>query len=133
MATGLEQELEELLEVESFPPPETFAAAALVSDDSVHRAADADPVAWWADQARELLSWDTPFTQTLDDSNPPFFTWFADGELNASAQCLDRHVEAGNGDRVAFKWFGEEGEQRELTYADLLADVQRLANALKAR
>jgi acetyl-CoA synthetase len=133
MATGLEHELEELLNVGSFPPPETFAAAALVKDRSVHDAAENDPVAWWAEQARELLDWDTPFTKGLDDSNPPFFTWFADGELNASAQCLDRHVEAGNGDRVAFKWFGEEGEQRDITYAELLADVQRLANAMKAR
>jgi acetyl-CoA synthetase len=133
MSTGLENELEELLGVESFPPPETFAAAALVKDRSVHDAAEADHVGWWAQQARELLDWDTPFTQTLDDSSPPFFKWFADGELNASAQCLDRHVEAGLGERVAFKWFGEEGEQRDITYAELLADVQRLANAMKAR
>ena len=133
MAEGLEHELEELLEQESFPPPETFAAAALVSDGSVHQAAEEDYVAWWATQARELLDWDTPFEQTLDDSGAPFFKWFADGELNASAQCLDRHIAAGLGERVAFKWFGEEGEQRDITYAELLADVQRLANALKAR
>ncbi len=130
---SLEHELEELLDVERFPPPETFAAAALIKDRSVHEAAERDPVAWWAEQARELLDWDEPFNEALDDSNPPFFKWFQDGKLNASAQCLDRHVAAGNGDRVAFKWYGEEGEQREITYADLLADVQRLANALKAR
>ncbi len=133
MTPGLEHELEELLEVESFPPPETFAAGALVKDRSLHDAAEGDYVEWWAEQSRQLLDWSTPFTQTLDDSNPPFYKWFADGELNASAQCVDRHVAAGNGDRVAFKWFGEEGEQRDVTYADLLADVQRLANALKAR
>ena len=69
----------------------------------------------------------------LDDSNPPFFKWFADGKLNASYNCLDRHVEAGLGDRVAFHWRGEEGEERDVTYADLLRDTQRLANALKDR
>ena len=69
----------------------------------------------------------------LDDSNPPFYKWFADGKLNASHNCLDRHVEAGNGDRVAFHWRGEEGEERDVTYADLHRDVQRLANVLKDR
>ena len=64
---------------------------------------------------------------------PPFYKWFADGSLNASANCLDRHVEAGNGDRVAYHWRGEEGEERDVTYADLLADVQRFANALRDR
>ena len=75
----------------------------------------------------------TPFSQVLDDSNPPFYTWFADGTLNASYNCLDRHVNAGHGDRVAFHWHGEQGEQRSLTYAEILADAQRLANALKSR
>ena len=75
--------------------------------------------------------WDVPFTEVLDESDPPFYKWFADGTLNASYNCLDRHVEAGRGDRVAFHWDGEEGEARDLTYADLLRDVQRLANALK--
>ena len=69
----------------------------------------------------------------LDDSNPPFYKWFADGKLNASYNCLDRHVEAGRGDRVAFYWRGEEGEEREVTYADLLRDTKRLANVLKDR
>ena len=73
-----------------------------------------------------------PFTTVLDDSNPPFYKWFTDGTLNASYNCLDRHVEAGNGERVAFHWRGEEGEQRALTYAELLADVQKFANALKS-
>ena len=70
-------------------------------------------------------------SETLDDSNPPFYKWFSDGKINASYNCLDRHVEAGNGDRVAFHWRGEEGEERDLTYADLHRDVQRFANALK--
>ena len=69
----------------------------------------------------------------LDESNPPFYKWFTGGRLNASYNCLDRHVEAGNGDKVAFHWRGEEGEERDLTYADLLRDVQRLANVLKER
>ena len=78
------------------------------------------------------LAWDKPFTTTLDDSNPPFYKWFTDGTLNVSYNCLDRHIEAGHGDRVAFYWAGEEGEERAITYADLHRDVQRLANALKA-
>src|ERR1700730_14613993 len=82
---------------------------------------------------RQRLDWDPPFSEVLDDTNPPFYRWFADGTLNVSHNCLDRHVRAGHGDRVAFHWYGEEGEQRDLTYAELLADVQRLANGLKAR
>ena len=69
-------------------------------------------------------------TEALDESQPPFYKWFADGRLNASANCLDRHVEAGRGDRVAYHWRGEEGEERDITYAALLGDVQRFANAL---
>ena len=76
--------------------------------------------------------WSVQFTSVLDDSNPPFYTWFADGSLNASYNCLDKHVEAGHGGRVAFHWLGEEGEQRDLTYLQLLDQVQRLANGLKA-
>jgi acetyl-CoA synthetase len=85
------------------------------------------------ERARELLDWDTPFETVVDESNPPFYKWFADGKLNASYNCVDRHVEAGRGDRVAFHWHGEEGETRAVTYADLHRDVQRFANALKAR
>ncbi|HEV2974643.1 MAG TPA: acetate--CoA ligase, partial [Solirubrobacteraceae bacterium] len=72
-----------------------------------------------------------PFTTVLDDSNPPFYKWFTDGQLNVSYNCLDRHVEAGRGNRVAFHWAGEQGEHRAITYAELHGDVQRLANALK--
>src|SRR5437870_3680443 len=106
---------------------------ARVRDPDVYEQAAADPEGWWAAQARERLHWDTPFSSVLDDSNPPFCTWFADGTVNASYNCLDRHVLAGRGDRVAFHWRGEEGEERDLTYAELHADVQRLANGLKAR
>src|SRR5208283_323487 len=125
--------LEKLLQVEKFPPPADFAARARVSDPGIYEQAAADPEAWWATQARERLHWETPFSSVLDDSNPPFYTWFADGTINVSYNCLDRHVLAGHGDRVAFHWRGEEGEDRDLTYAELLDDVQRLANALKAQ
>ena len=94
--------LEQLLQVEKFPPPTDCAAQAQVSDPAVYEQAAADPVAWWAAQARARLHWDTPFSCVLDDSNPPFYTWFADGTINASYNCLDRHVLAGHGDRVAF-------------------------------
>jgi acetyl-CoA synthetase len=126
----LARRLEELLEVESFPPPEEFARDALLNDPEVYERAAADPLAWWAEQAR-ALDWIKEPTETLDDSNPPFYKWFADGTLNASYNALDRHVEAGRGDRVAFHWHGEEGEERAITYAELLADVQRFANALR--
>jgi acetyl-CoA synthetase len=128
---GLEQQLEELLEVEKFEPSEEFRAGARWSDPKVYEEAAADPEAWWTAQAKELLDWDAEPTQGLDDSDPPFYKWFEDGRLNASYNCLDRHVEAGNGDRVAYYWRGEEGEEREVTYADLHRDVQRFANALK--
>jgi acetyl-CoA synthetase len=126
----LARRLEELLEVESFPPPEEFARDALLNDPEVYERAAADPLAWWAEQAG-ALDWMKEPSEVLDDSGAPFYKWFADGTLNASANCLDRHVEAGRGDRVAFHWHGEEGEERTITYADLLADVQRFANALK--
>ena len=128
-AGGLEKEIEELTERETFDPPEEFVENALISDESVHEEADKDPVAWWAEQAKDLHWFEEP-TEALDDSNPPFYKWFADGKLNASYNCLDRHVDEGNGDRVALIWRGEEGEKREFTYSELLADVKRLANAL---
>src|SRR6478752_7015484 len=129
--TSLEHELEAMLEIEKFEPPAEFRDRASWSDPKIYEEAAADPEGWWMEQARELLDWDTEPSQGLDDSNPPFYKWFADGRLNASAQCLDRHVEAGIGDRVAFHWRGEEGEERAVTYADLHRDVQRFANALK--
>jgi acetyl-CoA synthetase len=128
-AGGLEQEPEELIDREKFDPPEEFAENALIRDESVHEEAAQDPVAWWAEQAKDLHWFEEP-SETLDDSKPPFYKWFADGKINASYNCLDRHVEEGNGDRVAFIWRGEEGEERQLTYADILAEVKKLANAL---
>jgi acetyl-CoA synthetase len=78
---------------------------------------------FWAEQAR-TLDWAEPFTTILDNSNAPFYKWFTDGKLNVSYNCVDRHVEAGRGNRVAFHWAGEEGEQRAITYADLHRDVR---------
>jgi acetyl-CoA synthetase len=135
-ATGkpqdLEAELGELLERERFEPPHGFRSEALVDDESLHERAAADPRAWW-EQCASDLEWFERWDTVLDDSDPPFYKWFTGGKLNASYNCLDRHVEAGRGDRVAFHWHGEEGETREVTYADLHRDVQRLANVLKAR
>jgi acetyl-CoA synthetase len=128
---GLEQELAALLEVERFDPPEDFCKQALWQDDSVYEEAERDVDAWWLKQAEELLDWFETPTKGLEDSDPPFFKWFQDGKINASYNCLDRHVEAGRGDRVAFHWRGEEGEERDVTYADLHRDVQRFANALQ--
>jgi acetyl-CoA synthetase len=126
----LERRLEALLGQDHFAPPASFGAAKRADAAFVRARADLDPDAFWAEQAREL-HWDEPFTTVLDDSDPPFYKWFTDGRLNASYNCLDRHVEAGRGSRVAFHWAGEEGEERAITYADLHQDVQLLANALK--
>ncbi len=126
----LEDKLEEMLGIETFDPPESFVAQANLSDPKVYEEAEADWKGWWMSQAKRL-TWIKEPTQGLNDSNPPFYKWFEDGTLNASYNCLDRHVEAGNGGRVAYHWYGEEGETKEITYADLLADVQRFANALK--
>ena len=129
-STTLEQELGDLLDQERFDPPEDFVASALITDLSEHEKAAKDFKGWWAEQAR-ALHWVTDFEEVLDDSDPPFYKWFKDGTLNASYNCLDRHVENGLGSRVAFHWRGEEGEERDVTYEDLLRDVKRFANALK--
>ncbi len=131
-SSGLEHELESMLEIEKFEPPEEFRQRATLSDPAIYDEAAADPVAWWHRQATELLEWDTAPSEALNDSNPPFYKWFEDGRLNASANCLDRHVQApGGGERVAYHWHGEEGEKRDVTYSELHADTQRFANALK--
>ena len=114
-----------------FPPPPAFQAAALVGDDSLYREADADFEAFWARQARELVSWSTDFHTTLEWELPDA-KWFLGGTLNVSENCLDRHVAAGRGDRVAFHWEGEPGDTRTITYADLLDEVSRFANVLKS-
>jgi acetyl-CoA synthetase len=126
----LEQRLEELLDQEKFSPPQEFADQAVVTDSSVWEKAAEDPEAFWAEQA-EALDWQTKWDKVLDWSNKPFAKWFDGGKLNVSYNCVDRHVEAGNGDRVAYHWRGEEGEEEDITYADLHRDVQKFANVLK--
>jgi acetyl-CoA synthetase len=117
-----------LHEERRFAPPPDLAAQANVTA-ATYAAADADLEGFWREQARRL-SWQTEPTQVLDWSNPPFATWYADGTLNAAYNCLDRHVEAGRGDRVAFHFEGEPGDTRTITYADLAAEVRQAANAL---
>jgi acetyl-CoA synthetase len=126
----LERELASLLDVERFDPPAAFRERALLSDPAIYEEANADWQGWWVRHAREL-DWFREWDQVLDDSNPPFYKWFVGGQLNVSHNCLDRHVAAGRGERVAYHWRGEDGEEREITYAGLLADVERFANALK--
>ena len=127
----LEQRLDAMLtEGAAFTPPATFASNALLTDDSAWQQADADPLGFWEQQAREL-HWQRPWDEVLDESNPPFYNWFKGGKLNASYNCVDRHIEAGLGERVAFHWHGEDGSTRTVTYSDLHRDVQRAANALK--
>lgn len=117
-----------LNETRRFAPSAAFAENA-VADRSLYERAAADREGFWADQAREL-HWHTPFTRVLDWSNPPFAEWFADGELNVAYNCLDRHVEAGNGDRIALRWEGEPGDRRNVTYTELTDEVKRLSNVL---
>jgi acetyl-CoA synthetase len=118
-----------LNETRRFPPSDDFAASAIATR-KLYEAAAADREGFWAEQARSL-HWHTPFSEVLDWSNPPFAKWFDDGELNVAYNCLDRHVEAGNGDRVALLWEGEPGDSRRVTYAELTQEVKRLANVLE--
>ena len=118
-----------LHEERRFPPTPAFAASAIAQPDLYERAAD-DRLAFWADQSRRLLHWHEPFTTTLDWSDAPVAKWFSDGKLNVAYNCLDRHVLAGRGDRVAYHWEGEPGDTRTLTYAELTREVKKTANAL---
>jgi acetyl-CoA synthetase len=113
-----------------FPPSATFKDQALVVDTSLYDEANRDIEGFWARQAAELLEWDQPW-HTICEWDLPFSKWFVGGTLNVSHNCLDRHVLAGKGDKVAIHWEGEPGDTRTITYADLLAEVQRFANALK--
>jgi acetyl-CoA synthetase len=120
-----------------FTPSAQVVAGATVSGMDAYRAlvaeAERDYEGFWARLARETLSWQKPFTKVLDESKAPFYTWFEDGELNASYNSLDRHVEAGNGARVAVIFEADDGTVTNVTYDDLLARVSRFANALKKR
>ena len=122
----------EVYEVEgrTFPPSEEFKASALTCDSELYDEANADYEAFWARQARELVTWRKPFTKVLE-WDLPYAKWFSDGQLNMSENCLDRHVEAGKGDKIAYYWEGEPGDTRTLTYSELLTEVKKFANVLK--
>ncbi|MGK5534085.1 acetate--CoA ligase [Streptomyces sp. URMC 129] len=117
-----------MTETRRFAPPAAVAADANLTA-SAYEAAAADRLGFWAEQARRL-TWETEPSQTLDWTNPPFAKWFADGRLNVAYNCVDRHVLAGHGDRVAIHFEGEPGDSRSLTYAELLREVSRAAHAL---
>jgi acetyl-CoA synthetase len=118
-----------LHEERTFPPSEEFAAHANGKAELFEQA-EADREGFWADQARRYVSWETDFDQVLDWSDAPFAKWFVGGRLNASVNAVDRHVEAGHGDRVAIHFVGEPGDTRDITYAELHQQVQKAANAL---
>ncbi|MDR8047983.1 acetyl-coenzyme A synthetase N-terminal domain-containing protein, partial [Burkholderia cenocepacia] len=126
-----------LHETRQFAPPAALEKTAAISGMPAYRAlvaeAEQDYEGFWARLAREGLTWHKPFTKVLDERNAPFYTWFDDGELNASYNCLDRHVEAGHGERVAVIFEADDGTVTRVTYSDLLARVSRFANALKKR
>ena len=119
-----------LNEERSFPPPAAFAAAAEINDASIYADADADPVGWWEGEA-DRLDWFDRWT-TAHIWEEPFAQWFVGGTLNVTVNCLDRHIANGGGDKVAFFFEGEPGDTRRITYADLLREVCRLANGLRA-
>jgi acetyl-CoA synthetase len=120
-----------LLENRKFPPPAEFQKNALVAGTFLYDEAAADYQGFWARQASDLLDWDQDW-HTICEWNPPFAKWFVGGKINASYNCLDRHVLAGRGDKVAIHWEGEPGDTRTITYSDLLAEVQKFANVLKS-
>ena len=120
-----------MLENRKFPPSAEFKRQALVTDTGMYDDADEDYQGFWARQSHDLLTWSSDWT-TICEWELPFAKWFVGGQLNVTYNCLDRHVEAGRGDKVAFYWEGEPGDSRVLTYADLLDEVQRFANALKS-
>ena len=126
-----------LVENRVFPPPAEFAAKARISGMAQYQAlcdeAERDYEGYWARLARENVVWSKPFTQVLDQSNPPFFKWFADGELNASANCLDKHMGTPVENKTAIIFEADGGEVTRISYKELLARVSQFANALKAR
>src|SRR3954453_9071790 len=125
-----EKDLEVLLKTEErFPPPDDFAKQANASDPSIYDEAERDFEAWWEKWAKEL-DWFEDW-QTVLEWNPPWAKWFKEGKLNVSHNCLDRHVAAGKGDKVAYHWIGEDDTRRDVSYAELLEMTQRFANVLK--
>jgi acetyl-CoA synthetase len=119
-----------LLENRTFPPPHDFKEASLAAGTFLYDEANADYQGFWAKQALAFLDWNEEW-HTICEWELPFAKWFVGGSLNASYNCLDRHIEAGRGDRVAYYWEGEPGDARVITYAELLDEVQRFANVLK--
>src|SRR5256885_130903 len=138
MSTATASPIESVLvENRVFPPPADFAAKARISGMEQYKAlcaeAENDYQGFWARLARENVVWSKPFTQVLDDSNPPFFRWFADGELNASANCLDKHMGTDVERKTAIIFEADGGEVTKVSYRELLERVSQFANALKAQ
>src|SRR5687767_6985916 len=122
-------EIENLMaETRRFPPDPAFVAQANAKA-GIYEEAESDYVAFWERIARERIAWDTPFEKTLE-WDLPFAKWFVGGKLNLAYNCVDRHVERGLGEKVAFHWIGEPGDTRTITYADLQREVSKAANAL---
>jgi len=123
-----------LNENRTFPPPENISAhiPSMQAYRDLRKRFDEDMEGTWGQLAKDHLTWRTPFLRVLNDEKAPFFRWFDDGEMNVSENCLDRHVDAGLGERTAIIWEGEPGDVRRISYQELLADVCRAANALKA-
>src|SRR4051795_5822797 len=113
----------------TFPPPPEFAAQANAKDPAIYERAANDLEGFWAEEAAKL-AWYRPWDTVLE-WDPPFAKWFIGGQLNVSVNCLDRHVNAGGGDKVAFYWEGEPGDRKVITYNDLFLEVNRAANALR--
>src|SRR5262245_20716508 len=118
-----------MAENRTFPPPESFKRDALVVGAFLYDQAAEDDEGFWAQQAADLLQW-CESGHTILDWQLPFAKWFVGGKLNVSENCLDRHVAAGRGEKVAFHWEGEPGDVRTITYAELLDEVGRFANVL---
>src|SRR3712207_2917319 len=112
----------------TFPPPQELAADANATAETYQRAQQ-DRLAFWEEAARRL-TWEREWDEVLDWSNPPFAKWFVGGKLNVAYNCVDRHVEDGHGDQVAYHWEGEPGDTRRITYAELKDEVCKAANAL---
>lgn len=124
-----------LIEERQFPPSSEFADTAVINQakfDALYKAAEDDYEGFWADQARDMLDWHTPFTEVLDDSNAPHFKWFADGKLNVTVNCIDRHL-TDKADKTAIIFEGEKGDTRHISYQQLSNEVNQFANALKAQ
>ena len=119
-----------LAEQESFDPPASFVDQANVTDEAIYDEFSENWPECWT-RAADLLSWDSEYSTVLDDSDEPFYEWFADGDLNAAYNCVDRHVEDGNKNRVAIKWEGEHGNTRTYTYQDLYREVNEFAATLQ--